>query len=109
MKKAGTKKQSKKPHVDDKGIDYSDIPEVTAEQMKGGVYFPNGVPDDFEKFFNAIRSRPKTPINIRIDDDLLAWLKKAGAGYQTRINLILRAAYEQTQPTKKKPRRKAAA
>jgi uncharacterized protein (DUF4415 family) len=33
----------------------------------------------------------KTPIALRIDADVLAWLKSQGAGYQGRINAILRA------------------
>jgi len=32
----------------------------------------------------------KTPIALRLDADVLAWLKSQGAGYQGRINAILR-------------------
>jgi len=28
---------------------------------------------------------------LRVDDDVLAWFKKQGSGYQTKINLLLRA------------------
>jgi uncharacterized protein (DUF4415 family) len=31
---------------------------------------------------------------MRLDEDLLDWLKDQGPGYQTRINAILRAYYE---------------
>jgi uncharacterized protein (DUF4415 family) len=34
---------------------------------------------------------PKTAISLRVDADVLAWLKTQGPGYQTRINAILRA------------------
>jgi uncharacterized protein (DUF4415 family) len=35
--------------------------------------------------------RPKkTPVTIRLDADVLAWLKSSGEGYQTRINDYLR-------------------
>jgi uncharacterized protein (DUF4415 family) len=34
---------------------------------------------------------PKTSVSLRIDADLLQWFKAQGAGYQTRINAILRA------------------
>jgi uncharacterized protein (DUF4415 family) len=34
---------------------------------------------------------PKTAISLRLDADVLAWLKSQGPGYQTRINAILRA------------------
>lgn len=33
----------------------------------------------------------KTQIALRVDDDVLAWFKAQGAGYQTRINAVLRA------------------
>jgi uncharacterized protein (DUF4415 family) len=62
-------------------IDTSDIPPLT---------------DDF--FRNAVRNpfyRPvKQSTTVRIDADVLAWLKSFGRGYQTRINSLLRAAME---------------
>jgi uncharacterized protein (DUF4415 family) len=32
----------------------------------------------------------KKPITLRLDADVLAWFKKPGRGYQTRINRVLR-------------------
>ncbi|MEC4594129.1 BrnA antitoxin family protein [Nitrospirillum amazonense] len=58
-------------------IDYSDIPQTT---------------EDFWK--NAVRGRfykpTKTSTTVRIDSDVLAWLRSQGKGYQSRINAILR-------------------
>jgi uncharacterized protein (DUF4415 family) len=34
---------------------------------------------------------PKDRLTIRIDHDVVEWLKKEGSGYQTRINAILRS------------------
>jgi uncharacterized protein (DUF4415 family) len=34
---------------------------------------------------------PKTAISLRVDQDVLDWFKSQGDGYQTRINLVLRA------------------
>jgi uncharacterized protein (DUF4415 family) len=34
---------------------------------------------------------PKDRLTIRVDRDVVQWLKKAGSGYQTRINAILRS------------------
>ena len=34
---------------------------------------------------------PKTSISLRMDADILEWFKSKGAGYQTRINTVLRA------------------
>jgi uncharacterized protein (DUF4415 family) len=58
-------------------IDFSDIPPLT---------------DDFWK--NAVRGKyykpTKTSTTVRIDSDVLAWLRAQGKGYQSRINAILR-------------------
>jgi uncharacterized protein (DUF4415 family) len=37
---------------------------------------------------------PKASISLRLDADILEWLKSQGPGYQTRINAILRAYKE---------------
>jgi len=34
---------------------------------------------------------PKASISLRVDRDVLEWFKAQGAGYQTRINSVLRA------------------
>ncbi len=34
---------------------------------------------------------PKELVSLRIDADVLKWFKACGAGYQTRINAVLRA------------------
>lgn len=49
------------------------------------------------KFYRPI----KKSLTIRLDADILAWLKAQGRGYQTRINKLLRNAMES------KPRRRA--
>lgn len=66
-------------------IDYSDIP-------------PLG--DEF--FTKAKETWPpaKQQLTIRLDADVLDWLKANGRGYQTRINRILRAAME-SQPRRR--------
>lgn len=63
---------------DDK-IDLTDVPEVRdwSRAIVG-------------KFYRPI----KKSLAIRLDADVLAWLKAEGSGYQTRINKILRAAME---------------
>ena len=50
------------------------------------------LPDEVWK--NAVRGRfykpLKTSTTVRIDSDVLAWLRSQGRGYQTRLNAILR-------------------
>lgn len=36
----------------------------------------------------------KRPVTIRLDDDVIDWLKSFGRGYQTKANLLLRHAME---------------
>ena len=39
----------------------------------------------------------KVSLSIKIDADIVAWLKHGGKGYQTRLNTILRRAMMQAQ------------
>jgi len=43
---------------------------------------------------HLLEPQPKTAVSIRLDEDVLAWFKKRGSGYQTRINAVLRAYVE---------------
>jgi uncharacterized protein (DUF4415 family) len=54
---------------------------------------PDATPTDAEFWANAevVLPQRKPTITIRLDADVLEWLKSQGKGYQTRINSILRA------------------
>ena len=67
----------------DHEIDLTDIPEIQE------------IPSDavIGKFY-----RPKkTSVTIRLDADVVAWLKASGEGYQTRINTYLRQLMRQSR------------
>jgi uncharacterized protein (DUF4415 family) len=49
----------------------------------------HGTTPDFWANAKVVLPRPKQPITIRLDADLLAWLRSQ-KGYQTRINAVLR-------------------
>jgi len=66
----------------DDQIDFSDIPEI--------VDWSSAV---VGKFYRPI----KTPVTLRLDADVLAWLKSQGPGYQTRINRMLRSEMRRTR------------
>jgi uncharacterized protein (DUF4415 family) len=36
----------------------------------------------------------KHPVTMRLDEDIVSWLKSYGRGYQTKANLLLRHAME---------------
>jgi uncharacterized protein (DUF4415 family) len=43
----------------------------------------------------AVRAIPtKVSVGMRLDADVLTWFKQHGAGYQTRINAVLRRYIE---------------
>ncbi|MGD0800274.1 MAG: BrnA antitoxin family protein [Terracidiphilus sp.] len=46
----------------------------------------------------------KRPVTMRLDDDVIEWLKSYGRGYQTKANLLLRHAMESSQQTTAKGR-----
>jgi len=62
-------------NIRDEDIDYSDIPEIDEE---------------FLKHAKIIYPKHKKRITIRIDEDVLAYYKSLGSGYQTKINAILK-------------------
>jgi uncharacterized protein (DUF4415 family) len=41
---------------------------------------------EWQRYYKVI----KKPVTLRLDADVLAWFKKQGRGYQTRINRALR-------------------
>jgi uncharacterized protein (DUF4415 family) len=73
------------PRIDrirDTEIDYSDIPPLDKTFLKKAT---------------AAWPPVKKQLTIRLDADVLDWLKGHGRGYQTRINRILRVVME-SQP-----------
>jgi uncharacterized protein (DUF4415 family) len=80
MKKGLTKKQLAELEaleaMPEEDINFSDIPEIT----------------DWAGFEVGEFYRPvKKSVNMRIDADVIDWLKHKGKGYTTRINDMLRS------------------
>ena len=48
----------------------------------------------------GLKPRLKKQITLRVDGDVLEWYKKQGRGYQTKINLLLRAYMNEHQMQK---------
>jgi len=81
MKKLTSKERQKQlaylAALPDDEIDTSDIPELTIEQLRKAV--------------RGLMYRPvKKPVTMRLDADVIAWLKSEGRGYQTKANALLR-------------------
>ena len=60
-------------------IDFSDLPPTADRDWQGAVR---------GKFYRPIKQQ----LTVRIDADVVEWLKSQGKGYQSRLNDILRAA-----------------
>jgi uncharacterized protein (DUF4415 family) len=61
----------------DRTIDFSDIPELTGDFWKNAVRNP---------FYRPVKKQ----ITLRLDADVIAWLRRGGKGYQTKANALLR-------------------
>lgn len=84
-------------HMKDDEVDFSDIPELTDEELAQMVW-------------TVRRSDTKVTISMRVDPDVLDWYKRLGRGYQSRMHMVLRAFMQarQTRSKPKKPTRRAA-
>ena len=69
----------------DEDIDLSEMPEVV--DWSGA---------EMGKFYRP----PKRPVTMRLDADVIEWLKSYGPGYQTKANMLLRHAMRSTQSAK---------
>jgi len=74
----------------DEDIDFSDIP-LKLDWSRAEI----------GKFYRP----PKKPVTMRLDEDILEWLKGFGPGYQTRVNHLLRHAMSSTGTARKKAKR----
>jgi len=84
---------AKQPDVD---IDYSDIPPLDDAAWQRAVPWREVIRNDLYK--------PKKIVaTVRVDADVMEWLKRQGRGYQTRLNAILREAMLQAHQSHKTP------
>ena len=77
--------------MNDEDIDTSDIPELTDEQLKAGVR-------------GALYRPIKRPVTMRLDADVIEWLRQDGPGYQTKANRLLRSEMIRSYTEKKNVR-----
>lgn len=77
----------------DEEIDLSEMPEVI---------------DWSSAEIGKFSRQAKKSVTIRLDEDVVDWLKSYGPGYQTRVNSLLRHAMQNTRAaTGKRSRRSA--
>ena len=82
----------------DSEIDYSDIPPLTENFWRNAVRNP---------FYRPVKKQ----LTLRLDADVIVWLRSQGKGYQTRANALLRDAMlgdVAAGENKKRPRQQVA-
>lgn len=77
---------AKLQNIADHEIDYSDIPPTDAK---------------FWEKAKVVLPPVKMHLSLRLDEDIVEWFKRQGAGYQTKINAVLRS-YVQAHSAKSK-------
>jgi uncharacterized protein (DUF4415 family) len=75
----------------------SDSPEWTEEDLKNARPFAEVFPELAESIRKSIAGRPKLerpkqPVSIRLDQDVIEHFKAGGEGWQSRMNDALRKA-----------------
>ena len=80
----------------------ADIKRLNALRQRPPVHDDDHPPLTPTQLGRAVRHRGrprgshKSRVTVRIDTDVVAWLKRSGNGYQTRLNGILRRAMSRT-------------
>lgn len=80
--------------VNKTGTDWERLHRINEAEIHAAVSDdPEVIPTDADFWESAevVMPQRKPTITIRLDADVLAWLKNQGKGYQTRINAILRS------------------
>ena len=62
------------------------------------------LPADFWNEAGVIVPPPKQAISLRVDQDVLAWFKEQGPGYQTKMNAVLRTYVGRARTVRKDQR-----
>jgi uncharacterized protein (DUF4415 family) len=93
MTAAAKRKLAKLAKRPDREIDLSDIPELSDKFWRKAVRNP---------FYRPVKKQ----LTLRLDADVIAWLRQQGNGYQSRANALLRdAMLKEITPKPAKDRR----
>ena len=89
-------KASRPSRAAKRGTDWARLRSKSDNEIRQAVKSdPEAIPTDagFWKKAKVVLPQPKQTITIRLDADLLKWLRRQ-KGYQTRINAVLRTYME---------------
>ncbi len=75
------------------GSDWDRIDRLSDDEIeamaKADAENPTTTADDWAEAFIGLPPQ-KTPVNAKFDEDVVAWFKAQGRGYQARMNAVLR-------------------
>ena len=76
--------------------DFARIRKLSDQEIASAVSNdPDAAPLDIDwSKAELVHPARKKPVSIRLDEDIIAYFKKMGRGYQTRINAVLRSYME---------------
>ena len=88
--------------------DWAALDALTDEQIEESIRNDPDWSDDWN-WSEAVLVIPpkKKAISIRVDEDVLDYFKKQGAGYQRRMNAVLRSYMQQTRKAPAKSKKRA--
>lgn len=96
-KRTGRRYERRSARTLKRGASESDLARVDAmseqelERAIAGDPDWANVPADWYKGAELVMPRRKKLITLRLDPDVVEWFRRQGAGYQTKINAVLRA------------------
>jgi uncharacterized protein (DUF4415 family) len=88
--------------------DYAYLDALTEEELEASIDEEEEGEFDWSMVYIGLPP-PKQQLTVRFDRDIVDWFKAQGAGYQTRMNAVLRSFVEAqkkqatTAPTRREP------
>lgn len=83
--------------------DWQAVRNMTEEELEASIASDpdwKDVPVDWYKDAIPVMPGPKKLLSLRLDPDVVEWFRGQGAGYQTRMNAVLRAYVKARQREK---------
>lgn len=85
--------------------DWTRVDALTEEELEASIDHAEEGEIDWSTVQVGIPG-PKQQLTVRFDADVVAWFKAQGAGYQTRMNAVLRSFVEAQNKQAKTPSRR---
>ena len=76
--------------------DWARVDAITEEELERAIAADpdSDIPDPDWTRSRLVLPQRKQSVHLRVDPDVVAWFRRQGRGYLTRMNAVLRAYYE---------------